>query len=118
MLEAPILVIDDDPAILAAVSDILTFEGYSVELAKNGAEGLHLLEHLHPRLVLLDMRMPVLDGWEFMRTLRQQGRKLPVVVMTAAQDAQRWAQEIEADGYIAKPFELVELLDAVEHIGI
>lgn len=117
MADELILVIDDDPAILEAVSEILTFEGYTVELATNGAEGLKLLEQIDPRLVLLDMRMPVLDGWGFIRTLRQQGRQLPVIVMTAAQDAQRWAQEINADAYIAKPFELVELLDAVEQIG-
>jgi CheY-like chemotaxis protein len=60
--------------------------------------------------------MPVLDGWGFIQALRQQGRNLPIVVMTAAQDAKHWAQEIAADGYIAKPFELVELLDAVEQI--
>lgn len=117
MHDAPILVIDDDPSILDAVSDILTFEGYTVERATNGAEGLKLLEHLQPRLVLLDMRMPVLDGWGFVRTLREQGRTLPIVVMTAAQDAWRWAKEIAADGYLAKPFELPELLDAVGQIG-
>ncbi len=117
MHTAPILVIDDDPSILNVVVDILTYEGYTVERATNGAEGLKLLEHLEPRLVLLDMRMPVLDGWGFVRTLRQQGRSLPIVVMTAAQDAQRWAQEIAADGYLAKPFELLDLLDVVEQMA-
>ena len=118
MHTAPILVIDDDPAILDAVSDILTFEGYTVERATNGAEGLQRLEQLEPRLVLLDMRMPVLDGWGFVRIVRQQGRTVRIVVMTAAQDAQRWAQEIAADGYLAKPFDLLDLLDVVEHIGV
>lgn len=117
MHTAPILVIDDDPAILDAVSDILTFEGYTVERATNGAEGLQRLEQLEPRLVLLDMRMPGLDGWGFVRTVRQQGRTVRIVVMTAAQDAQRWAQEIAADGYLAKPFDLLDLLDVVEHSG-
>ena len=117
MHTAPIVVIDDDPAILDAVTDILTFEGYTVERATNGAEGLQLLEQLEPRLVLLDMRMPGLDGWGFVRTVRQQGRTVRIVVMTAAQDAQRWAQEIAADGYLAKPFDLLDLLDVVEHSG-
>jgi CheY-like chemotaxis protein len=117
MHDAPILVIDDDLAILEAVTDILTFEGYTVACATNGVEGLKLLEQFQPRLVLLDMRMPVLDGWGFVRMVRQQGRILPIVVMTAAQDAQHWAREIAADGYLAKPFELLELLDAVEQIG-
>lgn len=117
MHPAPILVIDDDPAILDAVADILTFEGYTVERATNGAEGLQCLEQIEPRLVLLDMRMPVLDGWGFVRSVRQQGRTLRIVVMTAAQDAERWAQEIAADGYLAKPFDLLDLLEVVEHIG-
>lgn len=114
MTAGPILVVDDDPAILSTVADILEFEGYSVEVAANGAEGLKVVERVRPRLVLLDMRMPVLDGWDFARTLREQGIILPILVMTAAQDARRWAQEIGAAGYVSKPFELLDLLTAVE----
>lgn len=115
MREGPILVIDDDPSILETVAEILSYEGYDVERATNGQEGLALVEQIKPRLVLLDMRMPVLDGWGFAQEVKQQGLAFPIVVMTAAQDAKRWAAEIAADGYIAKPFELVDLLDAVEH---
>jgi CheY-like chemotaxis protein len=89
MLNRPILVIDDDPAILSTVLDILEFEGYPVATAVNGAEGLRCVEQEPPALVLLDMRMPVLDGWGFARTLRERGIILPIVVMTAAQDARR-----------------------------
>jgi DNA-binding response OmpR family regulator len=60
------------------------------------------------------MRMPVLDGWGFARELGARGMKVPIVVMTAAQDARRWADEIGADGYVAKPFDLTDLLAAVE----
>ena len=109
-----ILVIDDDPAILATVADILREEGYQVHTASNGAEGLQVLEQVLPQLVLLDMRMPVLDGWAFARTLQQRGLALPIVVMTAAQDARRWALEIRADGYLAKPFDLFGLISIVE----
>jgi CheY-like chemotaxis protein len=108
-----ILVVDDDPAILSTVADILEFEGYEVEVAANGAEGLRVLERVQPKLVLLDMRMPVLDGWDFARALRERGIILPILVMTAAQDARRWAQEIGAAGYVSKPFELIDLLSAV-----
>ncbi|HEX9988196.1 MAG TPA: response regulator [Chloroflexia bacterium] len=108
-----ILVVDDDPSILSTVADILEFEGYNVEVAANGAEGLRVLERVHPKLVLLDMRMPVLDGWDFARALRERGIILPILVMTAAQDARRWAQEIGAAGYVSKPFELLDLLTAV-----
>ena len=114
MPEAPILVIDDDPDVLSTVVDILEFEGYPVERATNGAEGLKVLERTRPRLVLLDMRMPVLNGWDFARILKERGIQLPILVMTAAQDARRWAQEIGAQGYISKPFELPDLLAAVE----
>jgi two-component system chemotaxis response regulator CheY len=112
--EGPILVVEDDPAILSTVADILEFEGYDVERAMNGVEALDVVERVRPRLVLLDMRMPVLDGWGFARTLDDRGIELPIIVMTAAQDARRWAQEIGAEGYVAKPFELTDLLAAIE----
>ncbi len=110
----PILVVDDDPDILSTVSDILEFEGYKVERALNGAEGLKVLDRIQPWLVLLDMRMPVLNGWDFARILKEQGINLPILVMTAAQDAQRWAREIGAEGFVAKPFDLADLLHAIE----
>jgi len=116
MTDEPILVVDDDPAIRSTVADILEFEGYTVAQATNGAEGLARLDQVHPRLVLLDMRMPVLDGWDFARILKERGIDLPILVMTAAQDARRWAAEIGAAGYVAKPFDLPALLDAVEKL--
>jgi two-component system chemotaxis response regulator CheY len=96
------------------VVDILEFEGYQVETALDGAQGLEVLERVRPTLILLDMRMPVLNGWDFARIMRERGIDVPVLVMTAAQDARRWAQEIGADGFIAKPFYLLDLLNAVE----
>lgn len=116
MSDAPILVVDDDPSILSTITDILDLEGYPVETATNGAEALQAVERRRPSLVLLDMRMPVLDGWGFARELRRRGERLPILVMTAAQNAQRWAAEIEAEGYLSKPFELLDLLAAVERL--
>ncbi|MEO7912594.1 MAG: response regulator [Roseiflexaceae bacterium] len=113
MPDRPILIIDDDASIRATVAEILTSEGYSVATAINGADGLVSLDRLDPALVLLDMRMPILDGWGFARALQTRGIQVPILVMTAAQDARRWAREINAEGYIAKPFELLDLLDAV-----
>jgi len=95
------------------VADILEFEGYQVARAADGAVGLAAVESVQPALVLLDMRMPVVDGWEFARLLRARGHVVPILVMTAAQDARRWAQEIDAAGYVPKPFHIVDLLDAV-----
>jgi DNA-binding response OmpR family regulator len=113
---ATILVVDDDPSILTTVSEVLEFEGYNVDTAANGAEAIVAIERSCPGLVLLDMRMPVLDGWGFARELRERGVVLPILVMTAARDARRWAEEIGAQGYIAKPFELDDLLGAVDHL--
>jgi DNA-binding response OmpR family regulator len=108
-----ILVVDDDEAILEVVADVLRFEGYPVETAGDGAEALDAFDLPRPALVLLDMRMPRLDGWGFARILRERGIELPILVMTAARDAAGWADEIGAQGFLAKPFDIGELLDAV-----
>ena len=112
----PILVVDDDPTILATVSETLDLEGYPVVTATNGAEALEAVERERPWVVLLDMRMPILDGWGFVRAIRERGISLTVVVMTAASDARRWAREIGAQGVLAKPFELDDLLAAVQRV--
>jgi CheY-like chemotaxis protein len=114
--EHPILVVDDDPTILATVSETLDMEGYPVVTASNGAEALQEVDRNRPSLVLLDMRMPVMDGWSFMRGVRERGLELTVVVMTAATDARRWAAEIGAQGVLAKPFELDDLTNAVRRL--
>jgi DNA-binding response OmpR family regulator len=110
----PILVVEDDPSILDMVMQILRTEGYPVMGAKNGVEGLAQLDRATPSLIFLDMRMPRMDGWEFAAALRKRGIASPVVVMTAADNAKRWADEVQADGYVVKPFEFVELLASVE----
>ena len=109
-----VLIIEDDADILSTVGDILEFEGFQVQKATNGEEGLAALQSVQPALVLLDMRMPVLDGWEFARIMKERGIKVPILVMTAARDARRWAQEIGAQGYVSKPFHLPDLVAAVE----
>lgn len=114
--ERPILVIDDEPAILETVCDILIDEGYTVETAGDGAEALLLLDRLVPALILLDMRMPGINGWELGRRLAKRGSTIPIVVMTAAQDASRWATEIGAAAVLAKPFNVQELISIVERL--
>ena len=111
--DGPVLVVDDDASIRAAVRDVLEGEGIAVETAANGADALEKVTRHRPRLVLLDMRMPVLDGWGFATALRERGLALPVVVMTAAADASRWADEIGAIGVVPKPFGVAELVSAV-----
>jgi DNA-binding response OmpR family regulator len=112
--ENPILVVDDDISILEMVMQILRAEGYPVVGARNGVEGLAQVDRRAPSLILLDMRMPRMDGWEFAAALRKRGIASPVVVMTAAENAKRWADEVKADGFMVKPFEILELLASVE----
>jgi CheY-like chemotaxis protein len=109
-----VLAVDDDPSILDLMTDILSGEGYRVLPAANGAEALRVLEGDRPCVVLLDMRMPTLDGWGFASAMRDRGLRYPVVVVTAAENARAWAQEIGADAYLAKPFQLKDLLRVVE----
>jgi two-component system, chemotaxis family, chemotaxis protein CheY len=116
MTDRPILVVDDDPNILTVVSELLDMEGYRVETATNGADALQVLDRANPALVLLDMRMPVMDGWGFAREVASRGLTLPILVMTAAQNARVWAEEIGAQGFVSKPFEVPALLEAVERL--
>jgi CheY-like chemotaxis protein len=114
MADGHILVVDDEPAIRDTVSEMLDLEGYRVATAANGAEALRALEQDHPDVVLLDMRMPVLDGWGFASAVRARGVTVKIVVMTAARDAERWAREISANGFLAKPFGFDDLLSVIE----
>jgi two-component system, chemotaxis family, chemotaxis protein CheY len=109
-----ILIVDDDPSIRQVVQEILDLEGYQTAVAEDGAQALSVLMTYPARLILLDMRMPVMDGWTFVRRLRDQGNTTPIVVMTAASDASSWAAEVEAAGVLPKPFELDEILTTVE----
>jgi CheY-like chemotaxis protein len=112
--ENTVLVVDDDTSILDTVSSILSGEGYDVVSASTGQEALAAVARKQPLLILLDMRMPIMDGWAVARALREQGISVPIVVMTAAESAKRWADEVGAEGYLAKPFGLDELLSTVE----
>ncbi len=112
--QRPILVVEDDEAILRSIEQILADEGYAVVAASHGKEALELIERIPPRLILLDMKMPVMDGWEFAAAYHQRhGPHAPILVLTAARDSAARAAEIAAAGYIAKPFDLDILLDLV-----
>jgi DNA-binding response OmpR family regulator len=109
-----ILVVDDERDIREGVADFLRLEGYPVVGAENGVAALAAIERARPRLILLDMRMPGMDGWALGRALKERGLRIPVVVMTAARNARLWAREIDADDYLPKPFDLEELLRKVQ----
>jgi two-component system, chemotaxis family, chemotaxis protein CheY len=112
--EGPVLIVDDDLTIVDIVKETLEFENIPVITASNGREALECVEKVLPSVVLLDMRMPVMDGWQFASNARARGLKLSIVVMTAAHDAGKWAKEIGATDYLEKPFDLENLLAVVE----
>jgi CheY-like chemotaxis protein len=111
-----VLVVDDDPYIRATVSAILEDSGYVVATAENALEAAHAIARTPPKVVLLDIRMPGLDGPQLARDLRARNVQSKILVMTAARNAQRYAQELQAEGYIEKPFEIDDLKAAVERL--
>ena len=110
-----VLVCDDDPDIRAIIAMALEEEGYAVATAKDGAEGLEVAERDSPDVILLDMRMPGVNGWDFARAYRQRhDQQAKIVCMTAAQNAAAWCREIDADASLPKPFELSALYAVVD----
>ena len=109
-VEGSVLVVDDDAIIRETIREALEDEGCRVREASHGEEALTLLTEEIPDVIVLDMRMPVLDGWGFARAYRAlPGPHAPIVVVTAAQDAHTWGAEINADAILPKPFDLSDL---------
>jgi CheY-like chemotaxis protein len=110
-----VLVVEDDEDIRRLVTMALFDEGYEVLSASNGAIALEHSRQHRPDVVLLDMNMPIMDGWEYFRRLREgPGPHTPVVVMTAAASAQARAEQLGAEDHLGKPFDLDDLLRVIE----
>jgi CheY-like chemotaxis protein len=115
--DASVLVVDDQKEIRELATLVLQDAGYTVHCAEHGAAALEAIKRQPLAVILLDMHMPVMDGWEFVRRYRSSpDGHAPLVVMTAAHDARRYANEVDADRFLAKPFELDELLSTVEEL--
>jgi len=109
-----ILIVDDDESIRQIVRICLTDEGYEVVEAPNGQVALNKLREFTPSLILLDLRMPVMDGWEFARRYVQTpAPRAPVLAFVAALNAEQDCADLDAAGILAKPFDLDDLLRAV-----
>jgi DNA-binding response OmpR family regulator len=115
---ATILLADDEPSIVQLNRIYLTKEGYTVHAARDGQEALDLARRLNPDLVVLDLMMPRLDGWEVCRQLKQDARPPAVVMLTAREeDADKViGLELGADDYLTKPFNPRELLARIKAI--
>src|SRR6266542_4425069 len=113
-----ILIADDEASILQLNRMYLTREGYTVHAARDGQEALELARRIKPDLIVLDLMMPRLDGWEVCRQLRKDGHPPPIIMLTAKdEDVDKVVGlEMGADDYVTKPFNPRELLARIKAI--
>lgn len=109
-----VLIVEDDSDIRDAVASLLERKGFRVRTAEHGAEALDQLEGPPPDVILLDLRMPVMDGAELVRRLRARGCVVPVVVMSAHADLEQLTERLDVQAVVRKPFDLHELMSALD----
>ena len=115
-----ILVVDDDPAIILSISDYLQTCNYSVIHAENGRDALRLVRQYRPHLLITDILMPEMDGYELVKQIRQEPlfRLLPVIFLSSRTNTQDriLGYQMGCDVYLPKPFELPELGAVVRNL--
>ena len=121
-MDRTVLIIEDEKLIIVSTQMVLESVGFRVESATDGEEGIRKARDLRPDLILLDIMMPGIDGWETLKRLKRdpETQGVPVVIFTAREHARghQKSAEMGAAGYFKKPFEPDELIDLVEkHVG-
>jgi len=113
-----IIVIEDDRAILRGLKDNLEFESYEVLTATDGEQGYRLIREHHPDLIVLDLMIPKMDGYELCRKVRSDGMAVPILMLTARSEEMDRVHglDIGADDYVTKPFSVPELLARIRAI--
>lgn len=114
-----VLVVDDEPDTLELVKLVLESGGFEAVLANNGKEALAQIATLRPDLVLLDIMMPDMDGWDVFRKMKEKDRDIPIAILTAkAQNIDKLLglHVLKADDYITKPFGKNELISKVKKL--
>ena len=113
-----VLVVDDEPAIADLVGTALRYEGFDVATAGNGRDVLTMVESFQPELIVLDIMLPDLDGFEVQRRLADRGRRIPVLFLTArdATEDKVRGLTIGGDDYVTKPFSLEELIARIRAV--
>lgn len=116
--DACVLVVDDDNMIRDVVAEVLQLEGYGVVTASNGAEALDRVRVNPPAAVVLDLMMPVMDGWQFLDACRKDNlcAEVPILVMSAYRHLSERSARLQAAACIAKPFDLDVLVGAVDRL--
>jgi DNA-binding response OmpR family regulator len=115
MANEAILIIEDDPAMLRGLKDNFSFRGYKVKTAKDGESGLNEALNSRPDLILLDIMLPGINGYEICRLIRGEGLDVPIIMLTAKGNESDiiLGLNLGADDYITKPFSIQELLARV-----
>jgi len=110
-----ILIIEDDPGIQLSLKDEFESEGFEVNVADNGLTGLEMIKQNPPDLIMLDLMLPFLNGYQVCKKLRQEGNTVPMIMLTVKdQEVDKvLGLELGADDYVTKPFSLRELLARV-----
>jgi two-component system copper resistance phosphate regulon response regulator CusR len=113
-----ILIVEDEPKTGEYLRQGLNEAGFVADLASNGSDGLHLALHGEYDLVILDVMLPELDGWQVLASLRRRGLEMPVLFLTARDQVEDRVKGLElgADDYLVKPFSFAELLARVRTI--
>lgn len=116
--EARLLVVDDEPSIRELLTASLRFAGFEVFDAADGSEALRLAEQYRPDLVVLDVMLPDLDGFTVTRRLRERGREMPVLFLTARDETSDKVQglTVGGDDYVTKPFSLEEVVARIRAV--
>lgn len=115
MAKRTVLIVDDEEGIRKMLAEMLALEGYSYESASGGAEALAVLERGDPRVVLLDLRMEPVAGWDVMQSLQAKGiRDKHTIIFVSADAKLEEFRHLGPDGELAKPFTLPELMDVLE----
>jgi CheY-like chemotaxis protein len=118
ILTRRVLVVDDDQTIRDVLTEALGIEGYDARGAGNGSEALQVMVRWRPHLVLLDLMMPVMDGWAFLAAQQDQVdlREIPVIVLSAVRNLADHEADLQVAGLHPKPFELENLLQDIERV--
>jgi two-component system response regulator MprA len=113
----PVLVVDDDAATRAAERAVLTDDGFRVVEARDGEEAMRAIQIDPPAVVVLDIQMPGVDGPAFARELRMALRRVPLVILTGADDPKHEADRCNAEAFLCKPFDAPEFLKVVRRFA-
>jgi DNA-binding response OmpR family regulator len=111
-----ILLVDDDPSVRHSLTDVLLTEGYVVVPAENGQQAIHLANQLAVELVLLDLNMPVMSGWDTFERLTREHPLLPIIIITARPNQVFTSLSAGAAALLEKPMDVPMLLRAIKHV--